>query len=203
MTPSPLPDDASLAGVAITPKGFSLHTSATAPEGSAVVLEQLRAKLGMVPNLYAVMAESPAVLMSVMALSTQIGQSVLFTPEEKQVIQLAASYANGCVYCMAGHSASALRQGVQPQDVAALRSGQSLADPRLEALRRFTAAIVDQRGQLSLEQEEAFSAAGYTRAHMLEVLLNVALKTLTNYADHLAQTPVDKHFEDFAWSKPE
>jgi uncharacterized peroxidase-related enzyme len=188
--------------ISTTPKGFAIHTIDSAPEQSGPALEQLRQKLGLVPNLYAVLAESPAVLHSVLAIGELIGRSDLFSMIEKQVIQLAVSYANGCVYCMAGHSASALRQGVAEEHVAALRQGSPLSDPRLEALRLFTAQMVEQRGQLSAEQEQAFHAAGFSRAQMLEVVLNVALKTLTNYADHLAETPVDQHFKQFAWNRP-
>jgi uncharacterized peroxidase-related enzyme len=186
-----------------TPKGFPIHSPATAPEQSGPALEKLAAKLGMLPNLYAVMAESPAVLHSVLALGEQVGKSQLFSSDEKQIMQLAASYANDCVYCMAAHTASALRQGLAAEYVDALRNGRPLADSKLEALRVFTEQMTAQRGQMTSEQETAFHDAGFSRAQMLEVALNVAYKTLTNYADHLAQTPLDVHFEQFAWQLPQ
>lgn len=121
----------------------------------------------------------------------------------EQVVLLTTSFTNRCSYCMAAHCAIAAMQGVEPETVAALRDGRALSAPRLEALRSFTAQVVEARGWVDDEALAGFLAAGYSRSQSLEVVLGVAMKTLSNYANHLAETPLDDVFRGQAWSHPE
>ena len=103
---------------------------------------------------------------------------------------------------MAAHTAIAGMQKVPPDVIRSLRDGTPLDDPQLEALRAFTRAIVEKRGWVSDDDVKAFIDAGYLKRHLLEVILGVGFKTLSNYANHVAETPVDANFQRFAWSSP-
>ena len=92
-------------------------------------------------------------------------------------------------------------QKVPADVVQAIRTGQPIADGKLEALRRFTAAVAATRGRPPEADTAAFLAAGYAPAHILEVILGVGMKTLSNYTNHLAGTPLDEAFAPVAWSK--
>lgn len=178
---------------------FTIHTVETAPEAARPLLRGAQNKLGFVPNLYAALAESPAALSAYLTLSDLLGETS-FTPVEQQVLALAVSAKNQCGYCMAAHSTIA-RHMVQVPGVIvdALRDGQALDDARLEALRRFAEAVVTERGEVRGRPLEAFLAAGFSHQQVIEVVLGVAMKTLSNYANHLIETPVDAAFKGETW----
>ena len=117
----------------------------------------------------------------------------------QQVVLVAASMANGCHYCVAAHTAGLKMAGLADDQIGALRSESPLADPKLEALRVFTSAVVQHRGHVSDADLQTFLAAGYERAQVFEVLLGVAMKTLSNYSNHIADTPLDTQLQPFAW----
>jgi uncharacterized peroxidase-related enzyme len=178
---------------------FTVHTTATAPAAARPLLESARSKLGFVPNLYGGLAESPATLAAYFQLSDLLAESA-FTPAEQQVLALAISATNGCGYCMAAHSTIARHVvKLDSATVDALREQRQVPDARLEALRRFTAAVVRERGWVHGQPLEDFLGAGYSRQHVLEVILAVAMKTLSNYANHVLGTPVDEQFAPEAW----
>lgn len=179
---------------------YTVHTAETAAEGAKSTLKAAKEAYGFVPNLLGVMAEAPALLKGYATLS-KIFEESSFTPTERQVVLLTTSSENGCAYCMAAHSAVAGIQRV-PQDVIqSLRSGDPIADARLEALRRFTEIVVQTRGWPEAADVSAFHAAGYSKAQVLEVVLGVGLKTLSNYANHIAETPLDAAFKPLEWTK--
>ncbi len=182
-------------------KDFTIHTLDSAPEESREMLEATRRRFGFLPNLTGAMAEAPATLKAYLALGEAFGETSL-TPVEQQLVLLTVSRHNGCTYCMAAHSAGAAMAGMDEEDVAALRAGTSLQDSRLEALRRFTLDLLKKHGRPTAEDQEAFLAQGYTRAQILEVLVGIAMKTLSNYTNHLVGTPLDDAFAAVAWSPP-
>jgi AhpD family alkylhydroperoxidase len=120
---------------------------------------------------------------------------------ERQIVLLTASYVNGCEYCIAAHSVIAGMQKVPDDVMQAIRAGRPIADKKLEALRRFTAAVVTSRGWPSDSETAALLSVGYERQQVLEVVLGVGMKTLSNYANHIAETPLDQAFASAAWSK--
>lgn len=177
---------------------WKLHDENSAPEESRELLNNAKGKYGFVPNLLGVMSESPALLEAYLTLSG-IFDRTSFNSTEKQVILLAVSYANGCSYCMSAHTAIAGMHGV-PQDVTdALREDSPIEDEKLEALRRLAFEIGDTRGRPSDQAVENFLNAGYSRGQFLEVILGAGLKTLSNYTNHIAETPLDRAFEDTKW----
>lgn len=179
---------------------YPLHTIESAPAASAKQLEKVQKKLGFIPNLYAVLAEAPAALASYLTLDSLLEETSL-NPTERQIVLLAASRTNHCEYCMAAHTVVARMQSVPEGVVDALRNGNPIADTKLEALHTFTVAVVRKRGELAKEELEAFLGAGYSPAQILEVLVGVAMKTLSNYTNHIAATPLDSAFASAAWSE--
>ncbi|MFU8896924.1 MAG: carboxymuconolactone decarboxylase family protein [Gammaproteobacteria bacterium] len=180
---------------------FALHTVETAPEAARPLLQGIHNKLGFVPNLYAFLAESPAALGAYLTLSDRLGETS-FTPTEQQVLALAVSAANRCGYCMAAHSTIARHMVQVPGAIVdALREGQRLDDARLEALRRFAEAVVADRGEVLGPPLESFLAAGFSHQQVIEVVLGVAMKTLSNYANHLFDTPIDAAFKEETWPR--
>ena len=180
---------------------YQVHSIESAPEAARDALAGGLKRYGFVPNLWAVMAESPALLKGYIALQTLFDETSL-TPIERQVVQLAVSRFNACAYCMAAHSMIAGMFGAPDDVVQALRADRPLADPKLQVLRKLTVEIVETHGWPSPVTIEAFLGAGYTRAQVFEVVLGVGMKTLSNYTNHLADTPTDAAFEAHTWEKP-
>lgn len=160
---------------------------------TAATLRGVRGRMGFVPNLLRTMAHAPAVMESYLSLSEKFATTSL-TPAERQVVLLAVSQINGCEYCMAAHAADAAGQNVDGNIVEAARDDRPIADAKLEALRRFTQDVVRMGGRPEQSQRDAFVAAGYSEAQMLEVVLGVAMKTLSNYTNHMTKTPIDTAF---------
>ncbi|MCH8137602.1 MAG: carboxymuconolactone decarboxylase family protein [Proteobacteria bacterium] len=181
---------------------FSIHGEQTAPEASRPILEGAKAKYGFLPNLLGGLAEAPAALEAYVTLSDIFDKTSL-TPAERQVVILATSAENGCEYCVAAHSTIAAMLKVPDDVIEALRDGRPINDERLEALRKYTETVVRKRGWADKDDVQAFLAAGFDRAQVLEIVLGVAFKTLSNYANHLIQTPVDAAFAPRAWTARE
>lgn len=181
---------------------YPFHTPDSAPEAARATLKEAERKLGFVPNLYAGLANAPAALEGYLAISACFDKSSL-TPTERQVVLLTASVVNGCEFCVAAHSLIAKGMvGVPAEVVAALREGQEPADARLAALTAFIRAVVEERGWVADHPAfKRFLDAGYTPAQALEVVLGVAQKTLSNYANHLLGTPLNPAFESERWSR--
>lgn len=178
---------------------FQVHTAESAPEGSRQAIVQAEKAFGLVPNLIGVFAESPAVVKGYMALAAAL-QSGSFTALEREIVLIGASVENECHYCVAAHTTVTQFQGLDQAAIAAVRAGGPIADPRLEALRRFTTLVVRQRGFVADVDVAEFLKAGFTRAQVLEVVLGVGLKTISNYTNHLAETPLDAPFQANAFT---
>ena len=179
---------------------YTIHNLNTAPEAAKEILAGAKKAYGFVPNLLGTMAEAPALVKAYTTLS-RIFEETSFSAAERQVVLLTVSYENGCGYCVAAHSVIAAMQKVLDDVVGAIREGEPIADPRLEALRRFTAAVVTSRGWPTEGDTKAFLAAGYGKRQVLEVVLGIGLKTLSNYTNHIAETPLDGAFSKATWSK--
>lgn len=173
---------------------FTIHTAETAPEKSREILKDIQGKLGFVPNVLGEMAESPALLRGYKDISAAAA-SGLFSPTEREVIRITVSALNNCSYCIAAETTIGEKEKVPRDVLEALRQEKPLKDPKLEALRTFTTTVMKKMGWAEERDLETFLKAGYTRAHVLEVILNLSLKLLTNYVNHVAKTPLDKAFE--------
>lgn len=172
---------------------FTQHTDATASQGAAEVLGKVKERYGFIPNLAATIAESPLTLNTVLNLSDAFDKTS-FTEIERQVILITISVVNGCDYCKTVHTALGRKAGIDDRTVEALLALAPLPAARLNALRDFTRAMVEERGRLQEEQVLHFLNAGYTKAQVFEVVMGVALKTLTNYSNHLTGTRPNPEF---------
>ena len=118
---------------------------------------------------------------------------------EREVVQITAATRNGCGFCVAGHTKIAYKKLQMPQElVEALRTTQALSDPKLNALAQFTLQVLEHRGQVADEALDAVRAAGYSDTQALDVVLGVSLATLCNYANNLAQTPINPELQAYA-----
>jgi uncharacterized peroxidase-related enzyme len=185
----------------MTINAFKVHDIDTAPARSADILNGVQKAWGFIPNLHRVLAESPAALEAYATL-WGIAEKTSFTPVERNIVYLSIIYENECVYCMAGHSNLSRMAKVSDEAIAAVREGRPIADPKLEALRRFAALITRNRGVVSQADVEAFKAAGYRNQAILDVLVLAATKLISNYTNHLAQTPLDGFMKGAEWKAP-
>lgn len=179
---------------------FPTHTIETAPEAARPLLKGVNQRLGFVPNLYGAMANAPAVLGGFLGISDAFSKTSL-SAREQQLVLIAASTVNGCGYCVAAHSTVAQMVKLDPALLAAVREQRPLPDARLDALVRFTRLVVAERGWAPEEAIQDFLGAGWTQAQVAEVVLGVAMKTLSNYFNHINQTEVDAAFQANAWSR--
>ncbi|OXY82744.1 carboxymuconolactone decarboxylase family protein [Oceanimonas doudoroffii] len=158
-------------------------------------LEQARQKLGFVPNMYRAMANGPALLNTYLHGYQQFREHGSLNPVEQEVVLLVISRENGCDYCLAAHSTLADTASGVPEAVTnAIRARQPVPDARLAALAAFTEVMFSSRGNPTPDQARAFLDAGFDEAAMLDVILALAVKTLSNYCNHLFDTPVDDAF---------
>lgn len=163
-------------------------------------LEEAKAKLGFIPNMYSVMANSPGLLDTYVHGYTLFRTRSGFTPAEQEVVFLAISRENGCTYCVAAHSFIADKMSGVPTVVTdAIRDGARIPDAKLAALHDFARLMVRQRGLPKQADVNAFLAAGYSEKYVLEIVLAIAVKTLSNYANHVFHTPVDAMFSGRTW----
>ncbi len=167
------------------------------------ILEATRKAIGMVPNMYLRIGVSPGALETYRLGYERFRKESGFTPAEQEVVFLTVSFENGCEYCVAAHSVIADTASRVPREVTeAIRSGAEIPDPKLRALAAFTRTMVAKRGRPSSEDVAAFVAAGYSERQVLEIVLAVAVKTISNWVNHVFDTPVDKPFQARAWTPP-
>jgi uncharacterized peroxidase-related enzyme len=180
---------------------YPIHTPDSAPEGSKDTLRHVQATLGGVPNLAAAMAESPSLVRAFFAVREIYAQGTL-SAGDIQVLSLANAFENDCDWCVAFHTLMAQKSGVADVTIDALRAGRSPTDPRAHALSDFTRALIQHRGAVPAEPLEAFHAAGFSAAQVLEVILGVAFSVMANYAHHLVHAPLDDMLSAQAWRRP-
>jgi alkylhydroperoxidase family enzyme len=180
---------------------FTVYIADNAPEAAKASLAATKASFGFLPNLQAIMAESPELLAGYTALWDLLSKTTL-TPHEQQVVYMTSNSEKECHYCMAGHTGLAKMQKMHPAVIAALRNGTEIPDAKLEALHRFAAFVVRNRGWVSDADVDAFLAAGYTRRNVLEVILGIAAKVISNYTNHIVHTPLDPFMHGNEWEKP-
>jgi len=180
-------------------EGFPVYTIDSAPEGSKPALRDLHAVFGTVPNIAGVMATSPVLINSLVGLFGRVhGGS--FTEAQIQTLLLTNAVTNACSWAVAFHTALALKEGLEPADVEAIRAGRSPKDSKLGALSTLARALIERRGRIDDQDVERLLAAGFGRDHLLEVVAVVAASTITNYTGNVAKPPLECALQAHAWS---
>lgn len=175
-----------------------IHSVNTAPEAARERVEAAQKANGFLPNLIGVLANAPTALETYQVVGG-INARTSLSPAEREVVQITAATLNDCGFCVAGHTKLSLQKLKMDEVlVEALREGGHIADPKLNALAVFSAAVLQNKGHVSDDELAAFHAAGYTDQHALEVVLGLSLATLCNYANSLARTPINPELQPFA-----
>lgn len=176
---------------------LTLHTADSAPPASRPLVERAIQNNGFLPNLIGVLANAPVALETYLTVGAINARSTL-TLAEREVVQITAARVHGCDFCVAGHSAVAVRKAGLPVDqVIALQQGQPTGNTRLDTVLDFSLSVIAHRGAVSDTELQAFFDAGFTQEQALEVVLGVSLATLCNFANSLAQSPVNPQLEAF------
>ena len=161
-----------------------------APAAAQPLLEAVKKQLGVVPNLFRLVANSPAALEGYLGLNGALGKGAL-DARTRERIALAVAEINGCSYCLSAHTYLGKNLAkLDEAELAANRRGAS-NDPKADAAVRFAVKVVNNRGHVSDTDLAAVRMAGYSDAQIIEIVLHVALNTLTNYVNEVAKTDID------------
>jgi len=178
---------------------FPVHTVESAPERAKPALQQLQSAFGMIPNIVGAMATSPVLINSLVGLFGNVhGGS--FTEAQVQTVLLTDAVTNASTWAVAFHTALALKEGIDPADVQAIREGRLPKDGKLAALSGLARTMIEKRGRLADEDINRFLAAGFDKGHLLEVIAAVAASTITNYTGSITKPPLEAPFEEHAWA---
>lgn len=162
----------------------------SAPVASQPMLEAVKQQLGVVPNLFRLVANSPAALEGYLGMSGALAKGAL-PAATRERIALAVAEINGCNYCLSAHSYLGKNLAkLDDAEIAANRAGSS-KDAKADAAVRFAAKVTQQRGKVSTEDVLAVKSAGYSEAQIIEIVQHVALNTWTNYVNEVAKTEID------------
>jgi uncharacterized peroxidase-related enzyme len=176
---------------------LTLHSETTAPEASQAFIQRVLANNGFLPNLIGVLANSPEALETYLTVS-QINARGDLSLAEREVVQITAARIHGCDFCVAGHTAAALKQAkLAPALIVALQKGTATGDARFDTLRVFAEAVIATRGAVDDAALAAFLDAGFSEKQSLEVVLGISLATLCNFANSLAKSPVNQQLQAY------
>ncbi|RUM99280.1 carboxymuconolactone decarboxylase family protein [Pseudaminobacter arsenicus] len=179
-----------------------LRTIDDAPEAAKAALTTAEKNNGYLPNLLRILANAPVALETYLTVSGINARSSLTLPE-REAVQITAAATHGCGFCVAGHTAIAEKKAqLDKQVVNALRARSTVADARLDAVARFTEAVIASRGAVSDEALATFKKAGFDDQAALEVVLGVSLATLCNFANNLGQPPLNEQLSAYRWEPP-
>jgi alkylhydroperoxidase family enzyme len=180
---------------------YPVHTIESAPEQSKPVLRQLQQAFGVIPNVAAAMATSPALINGFIGLFQRVHASSLTEPQIQTVL-LTNAVTNRSEWPVAFHTALALKEGVRPADVDAMRHGGLPDDAGLAALSMLARTLIEKRGRLAEADQQRSLEAGFSAEQTLEVIAVVAASAITNYTCSVTRPPLEAAFEQFAWHAP-
>src|SRR5262249_24648094 len=178
---------------------FPVHTIESAPEQSKPSLEKLQGAFGMIPNIAGAMSTSPVLIGSLVGVFQKV-HSGSFSEAQVQVLLLTNAVTNACAWAVAFHTVLALKEGVEPADVQAIRERRTPRSPENAALSVLARTLIEKRGRLDDQDVSRFLQVGFDKAQLLEVIAAVAASTITNYTGNVTKPPVEAAFEAYAWS---
>jgi len=177
---------------------FAVYTIESAPEKSKPALRDLQQAFGMIPNIAGAMATSPVLISSLVGLFQKVhGGS--FTEAQIQTLLLTNAVTNGCTWAVAFHTALALKEGLDPADVRAIRERRAPKDSKHAALSTLARTLIEKRGHLDDHDLDQFVAAGFDKELLLEVIAVSAASTITNYTGSVTKPPVEAPFQAHVW----
>jgi uncharacterized peroxidase-related enzyme len=165
---------------------FTEHTTSNTDGDTKALLETIQSGYGFVPNLFSYMAEAPTTVQAYLQLNDLLAKTSIPMPQ-LQVALLAAAIENDCDFCRVAHRAIGKKMGANPSSLNALNESKEIADPKDRAIAEFTKAMVHHRGWVPEQETQKFLEAGFTKQNILEVILVVTIKTLSNYSNHFTK----------------
>ena len=169
-------------------QNFNVPTREEVSENNQAIFDNLKGALGFVPNLYAYYAKNDTALADYLALQNR--KSTL-KAKEREIINLVTSQINGCRYCQSAHTALGKMNGFSEDQILEIRGGSAAFDAKLDALTQFTKSVVENKGNASQSAKDAFFAAGYSEANMIDVVMVVGDKIISNYIHNLTGFAID------------
>lgn len=167
---------------------FTVPTRGEVSENNQAIFDNLQKGLGFVPNLYAYYAKNETALGDYLAFQNR--KSTL-KAKEREVINLVTSQVNGCRYCQSAHTVLGKMNGFTEEQVLELRSGTASFDTQIDALAKFTKAVVESKGKVNEEAKDNFFASGYTEANLIDVVIVIGDKVISNYIHNLTGFEID------------
>lgn len=167
---------------------FNVPTREIVSENNQAIFDNLKKALGFVPNLYATYAHSDTALENYLNFANA---KTSLSAKEKEVVNLAVSQVNDCIYCLSAHTAIGKMNGFTDEQILELRAGFSSVNTKLDALAKLAKNITENRGRTDADVLENFFNAGYTKANLIDTISLVGDKTISNYVHSTTQVPVD------------
>ena len=152
------------------------------------IFDKLKSGLGTVPNLYATLAHSENALDSYLAFQNAMSS---ITGKAREVVNLVVSQVNACEYCLAAHTIIGKMSGFTDEQILEIRSGKASFDAKFDALAKLVRNIAINRGHADQALVDAFFAAGWTKANLVDAIIVIGDKTVTNYLHGTTRVPVD------------
>lgn len=181
---------------------FPSHTSESAPESARPIMTAISGQFGFLPAAVARMATSPELLRGFTTMN-RLFESTTLPPLARETMIMTIATRNGCHICVAMHTATLKRLQASDPTIQSLRDRRPVDQPELEAVRRFTLALLDRSGAVTAEELQAFLDAGYTQRQALELVLGLGTYTLSTLANRLTDAPLDDAFAAFCWHQDE
>jgi len=167
---------------------FNVPTRNQVSANNQTIFDQLEKGLGFVPNLYAYFAKNETALGDYLALQNR--KSTL-RAKEREIINLVVSQFNGCRYCQSAHTVLGQMNGFTEDQILEIRKGRATFDDKLDALAKFTLLVTENKGQVSNEAKSEFFGAGYSESNMIDVVVIIGDKIISNYIHNLAEFAID------------
>jgi uncharacterized peroxidase-related enzyme len=167
---------------------FSVPTRAEVSETNQAIFDNLQKNLGFVPNLYATFALGGSALGDYLTLQNRKSS---LSSKEREIINLVVSEVNDCIYCLSAHTVLGKMNGFSETEILEIRSGEASFNPKFDALAKFTHDVTLQRGKPSSESVARLFEAGYTQANVVDILIVIGDKIISNYLHGVTQIPVD------------
>ncbi len=169
------------------PRVQSIEITTATPEVKPL-LETIQKKNGKIPNIFHLMANSPAALKSYLDLSANA--SVAFSPGLREKIALAVGQANNCHYCLSAHTAIGKGAGLSDEEILKARDGHA-QNPKEEAILHFAKSVIEKKGFVSSSEVETLKKAGVSDKELVELILLITLNIFTNYFNHITDPVID------------